>query len=368
VSNIVDLTGLAGVYATRLLVEAGHDVVRVEARDGDVIRRLAPHLPAPPLETSACHAFYNAGKRSLALDLERPSARDALLRLCARADAVVASATAPLDETALRAANPRVVHTRIADEPELIAYAHSGLLSITGHPGEEPMILGGHIASAATGLYAAIATSAALYAARLSGQGQSVTVSVPECLESWMEQPMVTYLTTGTVTERRGFRGAITAVSGAFRCEQGYWMVSVPHGPDGWARFIGWIKDPVLAADSTLADERARLRRRDAVLDRISEWSKTRDRDQIVAEAQRERVPASPVATPLDLVDDPQLVARGFQKPIAHPLFGDLMFPQGAIGTLSGVSIGPAPRLGQHSDQILASLGYSNEEQRDILA
>ena len=366
---IVDLTDLAGVYGTRLLVEAGHTVVRIEPPGGDRIRRLGPHLPgAAPLESSPYHAFHNAGKKSLALDLTVRAAREALLRLVARADAVVAGVDGTPDENAMHAANPRIVDTRIDDESELVAYARSGLLSITGQPGEEPMVLGAHIAYAATGLYAALATSAALFAARLSGEGQSVAVSVRACLESWMEQPMVTYLTTGAVTERRGFRGAITAVSGAFECREGYWMVSVPHGADGWARFIAWIKDPVLAADPALAEERVRLRMRDMVLDRVSEWSRTRDRDEIVVEAQRQHVPASPVTTPFDLVDDPQLVARGFQKPIDHPLFGHIMFPQGAIAAITGVPIGPAPLLGQHNSELLADLGYDEDERRQITA
>lgn len=368
---IVDLTDLASVYATRLLVEAGHAVTRVEPRDGDELRHLPPHLGPPSahsLETGAYHGFYNAGKRSLALDLARDGAREVLTRLIARADAVIASGRVPIDLETIRAADPRLVTIRVDDDaPELCAYARSGLLSITGHPGEEPMILGAHITYAATGLYAGLAATAALWSARSSGVGRAVTVSVLGCLESWMEQPMVTYLTTGAVTERRGFRGAITAVSGAFRCRDGYWMVSVPHGAEGWERFIGWIQDPVLAGDLTLADERERLKKRDAVLDRISAWSKDKARDEIVAEAQRRRVPASPVTTPLDLVGDPQLVARGFQRPLEHPLFGGVMFPQGAIATVTGVRVGAAPILGQHNAAILTELGYSESDRRDLV-
>lgn len=359
-ARVVDLTGLAGIYATRLLVEAGHEVIRIEPPAGDVVRRLEPYIgdaSYPQIERSAYHAFYNAGKKSVALDVQRSDDRIVVERLLARADAVVANGALPIEEERVTDENPRLVRVRIDDEPELVAYARSGLLSITGHPGREPTMLGAHIAYAATGLYAGLAVSAALYAAQCSGSGSATVVSVSACLASWMEQPMVTYLTTGAVAERRGLRGAITAVSGAFRCRDGYWMVSVPHGADGWSRFIGWIADPVLAADPSLADERARLRQRDTVLDRVAAWSLPRARDEIVSEAQRRHVPASPVATPADLVEDPQLVARGFQRPIEHPLLGQVMFPQGAIATVTGTTVGPAPRLGEHNAEVLRDLG-----------
>jgi crotonobetainyl-CoA:carnitine CoA-transferase CaiB-like acyl-CoA transferase len=363
-ARIIDLTTHSAVYATRLLAETGHEVIRVEHPQGDELRRLGPYLgDTPNLENGAYHQFFNAGKKSLTLSLDSPACRRALIGLARTADAVVASTPLPLEERELLEANSRLVLTRVEDgAPELCAFARSGLLAITGHPRGRPALLGGHVIYAATGLHVAVATAAALHVRQRTGHGQLVTVSVRECLEALAEQAMVTYTSTGKVTERRGYRGAVTAISGAFPCSDGYWMVSVPHTPEGWAKFMDWVQDPVLMADTALADEAERSAKKDMVLDRLEQWSKRFKKDDVVTEAQRRHIPASPVATPLDLARDPQLLARGFLTEIEHPQFGRVNFPRGAIATVRGTQLKPAPLLGQHNAEILTELGYSQAE------
>src|SRR6266508_1474644 len=137
-ARILDLAPHPGIYAGRLLAETGHDVIRVEPPSGDAIRRLGPYLgDDPDLERGAFHQFFNAGKRSLALDLDSPSGIEVLDQLLATADAVIASEL-PRDPAQLREAYPRLVVTVLEgeEEPELCRYARSGLLSLTGHPGE----------------------------------------------------------------------------------------------------------------------------------------------------------------------------------------------------------------------------------------
>jgi crotonobetainyl-CoA:carnitine CoA-transferase CaiB-like acyl-CoA transferase len=358
-ARILDLTTHAAVYATRLLAEAGHDVVRVEPPQGDALRRLEPFLGhTPDLEHGAYHQFFNAGKRSLALDLSSAAGRETLLALCRTADALVATLPLPIDEAQLLAANPRLVLTTVDDpDPELCVYARSGLLSITGHPGAEPALLGGHAVYAATGLYTAVATAAALYAQAIGGQGQVVRVSVQQCLESLMEQAMLTYTAHGKGSERRGLRGAVTAVSGAYPCADGYWMISVPATPEGWASFVDWTQDPALLADPSLADEAERRDKQGFILDRLETWASALPKDELVVEAQRRHIPASPVTSPLDLVRDPQLVARGFLREVEHPRFGHIFYPAGAVASVRGTCPTLAPALGEHNAEILAELG-----------
>jgi CoA:oxalate CoA-transferase len=247
--------------------------------------------------------------------------------------------------------------TKIVDDaPELCAVARSGLMSLTGHPDRAPVTLGGHVPHLAVGIYVAVATAAALLARKSSGRGLVATVSVRDSLASFVEQAMVEYGFSGTITERRGSRGAITAVSGAMPCKDGHWVISQIHRPGRWSKFVDWVRDPELSADASLAEEENQHRRRDFIMQRLDAWAKRFTKAELVEQAQRLHFPASPVSTPLDLVNDPQLIARGFLTELDHPEYGKIFFPQGAIAAVLGTRLSPAPRLGQHTVEVLSQL------------
>jgi len=368
-ARVIDLAAHPAAYSGRLLVEVGHEVIRVEPRAGDALRRLGPHLGAMSgLEHGAFHQFLNAGKRSFTPDLDTPTGKRLFLDLVTTAEVLIASLPLPVDEADILQANPRLVLVKVENgQPEACAYARSGLLCLTGHPGQRPVVMGGHVVYAATGLFVAVAAAAAMLVQQLTDAGQVVEVSLQQCLEGLAEQAMVVYTSTGKITHRRGYRGAITAVSGALPCADGYWMISVPHTPEGWAKFMDWVQDPELLSDPDLSDEAERNAKRDFILDRLETWSKRYPKEELVVEAQRRHIPASPVATPLDLVDDPQLLARGFLREMDHPEFGRVPFPMGAIASVRGNVPGYAPRLGEHNGQVLSGLGYSEQEQASLL-
>src|SRR5215467_9920565 len=220
-SRINEIAGLSGAYATRLFAEQGHEVIRIENPAGDSLRRLPPFLTdKDDLEHGAYHQFLNAGKKSLSLDLNSPAALKIFVELAGQSDALVVDRSLPVESNFLLKANPRLVVIQIQDEQsEICAVARSGLMSLTGQPGEAPAVLGGHVPSMAIGIYVAVATAAALLVCNRTGKGSVVTVSAREALESFAEQAMVEYSFSGTVTERRGSKGAITAVSGALPCK-----------------------------------------------------------------------------------------------------------------------------------------------------
>ncbi|HEY7320551.1 MAG TPA: CaiB/BaiF CoA-transferase family protein [Candidatus Binatia bacterium] len=369
-ARVIDIAGLAGAYATRLFAEEGHEVIRIEDSAGDALRRLPPFLgEKQDLEHGAYHQFLNAGKKSLTLNLDSPPAQRIFLELLSQSHALISGDSLPLEDHALFAANPKLVVTRIHDqEPELCAVARSGLMSLTGHPGQAPMVLGAHVPSLAVGIYVAVATAAALLSLKSTGKGTITKVSVREALESFAEQAMVEYSFSGTVTERRGSKGAITAVSGALPCKDGHWVISQIHRPGRWTKFIDWVQDPELISDTSLAEEKNQHKRRDFILDRLDKWAKRFTKTELVEEAQRRHFPASPVSTPLDLIDDPQLIARGFLKEIDHPEFGRIKFPEGAIASLLGTELTPAPRLGEHNTEILTQLGYSETDRQALIS
>ena len=110
---------------------------------------------------------------------------------------------------------------------------------------------------------------------------------------------MVEYSFSGTVTERRGSKGAITAVSGALPCKNGHWVISQIHRPGRWTKFMDWVQDPELMSDPSLAQEENQHKRRDFIMDRLDTWAKAFTNTELVEEAQRRHFPASPVSTPL---------------------------------------------------------------------
>ena len=363
-ARIIELTHLAGAYASRLFVEEGNEVIRVESRDGNSLRDLAPFLGnEADAENSAYHHFLNAGKKSLTLNLASTAGQEIFLRLLACADVLMTSCPLPFEDSRLFKINPKLVLVKIEDqEPDLCAMARSGLMSLTGHPDKSPMVLGGDLAALATGIYVAVATAAALRTASQTGKGLTATVSLREALETFVEQAMVEYTFSGTVTERRGSKGAITAISGALPCKDGHWVISQIHRPGRWTKFVEWVKDPELAADPSLAEEENQIKRRDFILDRVLVWASQHSKNQLVEEAQERHFPASPVSTILDLVHDPQLTARGFLKEIDHRQFGRIMYPQGAVASMRGQELKLAPMLGEHNGEILAEMGYSQSD------
>lgn len=368
-SRVIDLGLLAGAYSTRLLAEAGHDVIRVDPPQGDALRRMGPFFgDQPHLEYGAYHNFLNAGKRSVSLNLESPRGRRLFIDLLQKADALVVSQPVPVEQEELKKIEPHLVLTRVEEgEAELCAYARSGLLSLTGQPNGRPMVLGGHMIYLATGIYVAVGTAAALYVLEQTGQGQSVRISMRDCLETFIEQAMVEYTFSGTKTERRGSRGAITAISGALPCKDGYWVISQINRPGRWEKFMDWVQDPELMADPSLGSDETQRKKKDFIMDRIFAWANNFTKTELVEEAQGRHFPASPVSTPLDLVQDPQLIARGFLKEVDDPRFGRVMIPQGAIASVRGKTLGPAPTLGQHNREILAELGYSASEHQALV-
>lgn len=362
-ARVLDLTTMVGAYGTRVLAELGHDMLRVEDRRGDALRRAEPHLGRDGLETGAFHQFLNAGKRSVALDLASAEGRRILLALVKQVDAVIASAPLPLDEDELLAAKRDLVLVLIDDgPPELCAYASSGLLALTGDPQSAPVLMGGHIPLSAVGIHVALAAASALLAKDRTGEGQIVDVSAPQCLASLAEQSWVEYSATGETMERLGSRGGVTALAGALPCADGHWMISVPPDPRGWANFVELVPDPAFKDDHALADEALRRERKEEILERIAVWSTQQKKNEIVEEAQRRHIPATVVTNPLELVDDPQLLARDFLRPVEHPDFGRINFPAGALASLRHQAMTFAPRLGEHTAAVLREIGYSDAD------
>src|ERR1051325_6947599 len=136
-ARILDLSGLSGAYATRLFAELGHEIIRIESPAGDRLRHLPPFLGnIEDPEEGAYHYFLNAGKKSLALNLNSAAGQAIFIELIGQSDAIVTDRVLPVTPERLFEANARLVLTSIVDqEVEICAVAHSGLMALTGQPG-----------------------------------------------------------------------------------------------------------------------------------------------------------------------------------------------------------------------------------------
>jgi formyl-CoA transferase len=223
--------------------------------------------------------------------------------------------------------------------------------------------MGGHIIYAATGAWVMIAIGAAMLVQELSGEGQTVTVDIQQCFETFLDSAVENFTARGRPTERRGHRGAVTPISGAFRSEDGFWMLSLTDSLERWKTLMAWMQDPVLAGNDALLSYDERVKNHDSILDRIDAWASAFTKRELVEEAQRRHIPAAPVNTSLDLAADVQLIDRGFLVDVEHPVYGPMRFPRGALATVWNNDVGFAPELGSANHELLSELGYTKEEQ-----
>ena len=384
--RVLDLTqGIAGPYATKLCSDYGADVIKVERPGlGDVARRIGP-FPGddPHPERSGMHLHLNSGKRSVTLDLKTATGRAILLQLAARADLVVESFRAgTLERLGLAPerfaeANPAAALARISnygqtgplrdwDADDLLLYAASGVLQVTGEPTREPVAIGLYAPLFLGGGIAAAHAMGAMRAAHRDHQQEVVDVSLHEALAGSMDRGgpnLVSYQYTGALMVERRERVLISALpSGVFPAADGYIQVTTQtNWFDRFCRVIGkpeWITDPRMT--SNLNDP---LAIGDEVEAAFYEWLLPRTKQQAMEEAQAEGWPLSALNTPADVFRDPHFAARGFFQRVELQLGGTVTLPGLAVrfGGTPG-EMRRAPMLGEHNVEVLGELGYAPRE------
>ncbi len=353
--RVVDLTDTAAVYATRLLADMGADVARINA-------------PGRGESPDASYRFFNAGKRSAAIDLRCDEGLDVLVRLCTAADAVVEGIEPVFDQTErvyerCRAANAGLIWVAVrpfapgvhagGPSTEITRYAQSGLMSITGMPGQTPYVIGGGLSDAVTATYAALACFLGYRMARTSGSGRLIYVSAHEALATLMQQGLYEAAFSGRVVKRGGNRHAHIAASGALACLDGYVVISA-NERRMWQILVETVGDERLR-DPALNDERVRMQRQAEIFDVLEGWTRRFTKTELSEMAQARGIPVAPVHDVEDLLRDPQLRARGFFQHVAGDEIATLSVPwrQPTVA---------APLPGQHTAVLLGEAGFSNEE------
>ncbi|MDP6422492.1 MAG: CoA transferase [SAR202 cluster bacterium] len=388
--TVLDLSdGVSGGYCTKVLRDLGARVVKIEAPGvGDSTRSVGPFLDGvPSIETSASFLYLNAGKESVALDIASAEGRDAMLKLARSADVVVESAKPGrmadlgLGYNRLEQVNPALVMASIAyfgqngpysdyEGSELVAYAVSGYMYLTGDEDREPMKAGGAQAEYQAGLAAAMAVLAALTYRDFTGEGQHIDLSTVEAASSTLDG--VAFYTAfehrGETPKRAGTR-LITREprapypSALLPCKDGWVHVHYsPSNPEG----LAWLTaNPRLEEPEVMGAMRGHA---DEIDELLVDWLKDHDREEVQTLAQEIRVPFTMVQSVPEVLEDPQNTARGFFIETEHPEAGTLQYPTSPFRQPEiPWSPGRAPLLGEHTRQVLVGeLGLSDDEVRGL--
>lgn len=369
---------LAGPWAGQLLADLGADVIKVENPDrGDDTRSWGPPFVMAKDGENLSAAYYhstNRGKRSVAIDFSTPAGAETVRRLVATADVLIENfklgglAKYGLDYERLRAINPRLVYCSITGFGQSGPYAPragydfiiqgiGGLMSITGEPGREPQKVGVAVSDIFTGLYAVIAIQAALRHAERTGEGQHIDMALLDTQVSVLGNQNLNYLVSGNAPAQMGNAHMNIAPYEVLPVRDGYMILAV--GNDGqFRRFCKVVGLDALADDPGFATNPARVtnrkRLREIIVDTLAEW----DRDPLLAELEKAAVPASPINDIAQMFADPQVVARGMRLDLADGHGNSL--PSVRAPMLMSVTPcvfeRPSPRLGEHTEEVLAEL------------
>ncbi|OGA87331.1 MAG: hypothetical protein A3G27_19540 [Betaproteobacteria bacterium RIFCSPLOWO2_12_FULL_66_14] len=371
---------IAGPYCARLLADQGAEVIKIERPGtGDVSRAMGPYAGGEPHPEKSLHFLYlNYNKRSLTLDLKQAAGRKILLELARGADVLVENfeprvmPALGLDYAALAEANPRLVLTSISNfgrtgprrdwrANDLIDYAVSGVMSISGTADREPVKHGYHQAGYVGGLAGVIPTMAALLMRDATGRGQHVDVAIAEALTSTLLLTVPYYTYMGETQTRRAPVG--DAFGNCTRARDG-WVVAHSPRSGEWNDFCDLVEAPSLA-DPKFATARGKIVHAKELDELLGAALARQDRFALFERANQKKILFGVVQTPQDLAKCPQLAARGYFHEIDHPVAGRLRYPgQTFDASESGFAISRRPPLlGEQTDEILSGeLGYARGE------
>lgn len=368
---------IAGPYCATLLAEFGADVIRVEKREGSEDRFVSP---VSETGEGALFLQMNRNKRSLTLDPTSPAGRQVVQRLVERADVVIANLPATtlvamgLDYDTLAAINPRIIlTTSSAYGPtgpmsgyvgfDGVAQAMSGGVYMTGNPGE-PYRAAINWVDYGTALHCAYGTMGALLARQQTGRGQQVTGSL---LGTALAINSATLIEQATIQVNRiptGNLGQTAAPVNIYPTSDGAILVQVV-GQPLFRRWAKLVERPEMIDDPRFADDDARGRNSGPIDEAMRAWCAERSTAEVVRVLGEARIPSGAVLTPQQALDHPQSAALGVLQPTAYPGL-PRPAPLAAVPVqLSDADTGirhRAPTLGEHTDEILAELGYSAAE------
>ena len=373
---------LAGPTCAMWLGDLGADVIKIEKPgEGDDGRASGP----PFFDgQSAFFLAANRNKRSIELDIKQPEGQEVFCRLAETADVVVENFRPGVMDAlgigyrAMAERNPRIIYCSIsgfgadgpyADRPGLdqIIQGVSGLMSVTGFEGGEPVRVGIPIADLLTGLLAAYGVLAALQARERIGRGQHVQTSLLEGMVGMLSFQAVRYLNGAGAPPPAGNHHPLNAPYGVFRARDGYLTIGAT-GEKRWRKLC-----EVLGAEEWLDDPRFktngdRHRNRELLAELISERLQARTIDEWESILNEAGIPCGPIYGIDQAMEHPQVRHRQMVVELPHPAMGTvrlLGLPVKRSETPGAIRVAP-PLLGQHTDEVLREIGVTGDELRRL--
>ena len=377
--RVLDLSRvLAGPFCGALLGDLGADVIKVEdTQAGDESRTWPPHKDGE----AAGYLVNNRNKRGIAVDLKAPAGVEVVRRLARRADVLIENfRTGTMEEfglgyDVLAADNPRLVYCSVSafgrTGPraegagyEALMQAFSGIMSITGEPGGPPVRCGVSFLDLTTGILSAFGiVNALLYRGR-TGLGQRVDASLLETAIGLLNFQAEGYLLAGTVPKALGSAHPSLSPYRNFRCRDGQWVFIAGANDRLWRRLVAALGLPAMADDPRFATNVERVKHRRELEAALEEAIAQVDREPLLKRLDEAGVPATPVNTVDQVLDDPQTASRSVIRRMAHPTLGEIPvvgMPL-AFSRLTPEVRRHAPLRGEHTDEVLAELGYAPAE------
>ena len=369
---------IAGPFAAKMLAEFGADVIKVEPPGtGDPLRRWRLLHEG----TSVWWAAQSRNKRSVSLDLNQPEAQDAVRKLAETTDVLIENFRPGMLEEwglgweALRTINPRLVMLRVSgygqtgpyrDRPGfgVIGEAMGGLRHLSGEAGRTPVRVGVSIGDSLSALHGVIGILLALRARdQHDGEGQVIDVALYESVFNMMESLLPEFSVFNVVRQPAGSSLPGIAPSNAYRCADGKYALIAGNGDSIFRRLMNAIGRNDLAEDPALVHNDGRVKQVEQIDAAINEWTGTRSLDEVLNLLNQAHIPAGKIYDIADIVADPHYQARDMLLDSELDDGTPVKVP-GVVPKLSktpGTVERPAPRLGQHTDEVLSAIGIGDE-------
>jgi crotonobetainyl-CoA:carnitine CoA-transferase CaiB-like acyl-CoA transferase len=373
---------MAGPYCTMVLADLGAEVTKIEKTNGgDDSRQMGPYVNGE----SVCFFQINRNKKSVALNLKSEEGKEVFYKLAAEADVVVenfrpgVTKSLMIDYETIKKVNPGIIYCSISGYGQTGPYSHkggfdlvaqgmTGLMSMTGERAMRPMKSGIAVYDIGAGITATYSIIAAYVHKMKTGQGQHLDIALAEIGLPWFTWEAGAYFAEGTIPEATGWRHRVSAPYQAVKTKTGYMMLGCANQRT-WERFcqdvVGrpeWIEDPRYKTN-LLRNKNVTDLEKD-----IEEVLMEHEARYWIERCEEAGVPAGPINNFGEAMNDPHFIARDMIKEVEHPIVGKMNI----IGIPTKFSETPgeiksaAPLFGEHTEEVLRSIGYSDEKINEL--